>query len=123
LELIEKRLARRRPLLIASTMVYTYRNSSFVRWIAAKPFLLHPIGWMAGAGMIWYSFTIKKLADERKFYIYAHPKWAPRKFHTSYNWQRDPIKGTFEEQFAALIRKRGINIEDICNVKLPVNSY
>ena len=48
---------------------------------------------------------------------------APRKFHTSYNWQRDPIKGTFEEQFAALIRKRGINIEDICNVKLPVNSY
>mmetsp|Transcript_113087 Transcript_113087/g.196359 ORF Transcript_113087/g.196359 Transcript_113087/m.196359 type:complete len:105 (-) Transcript_113087:750-1064(-) len=104
-------------------MVYTYWKSNFARWCIAKPSLLHPVVWLAGASLVWWKFTMKGLADERNFYIYAHPKWAPRKFHTVYNWNRDPIQGTLSEQYASVLRNAKADIEGPLKIKLPVNSY
>jgi len=103
-------------------MVYTDWQGSFPRLIIGKPWAWHPIIWAGLAIGIWWKFGKESLTDERSFYIHAHPKWAPHKFHTVYNWTRDPFKHTLAEQYASLIRKTNTDIEACLKIKLPINA-
>nr|6TDU_J Chain J, ATP synthase subunit i/j [Euglena gracilis]6TDU_j Chain j, ATP synthase subunit i/j [Euglena gracilis]6TDV_J Chain J, subunit i/j [Euglena gracilis]6TDV_j Chain j, subunit i/j [Euglena gracilis] len=103
-------------------MVYTNWQSSYTRLFVSKPWMWHPLAWMTLSVGIWWKFGKESLCNERSFYIHTHPKWAPHKFHTVYNWSRDPIKWTLAEQYASIIRNTNTDIEAVLKIKLPANA-
>eukprot|EP00906_Rhabdomonas_costata_P014664 RCo021071 len=102
-------------------MVYTYWKSNWFRYTIARPWLFSHFVAFGVFTMVWWKYTINKLGDEKNFYIFAHPKWAPRKFHAVYNWKRDPIKGTLSEVWADQIRSQNCDIEQPLKITLPSN--
>jgi hypothetical protein len=65
---------------------------------------------------------MKKIGDERRIYIYTHPKWAPKRFHGVYNWERDPIRQTISAVYAEEIKNSNADIEQPLNITLPKNN-
>eukprot|EP01010_Urceolus_cornutus_P002144 NODE_2747_length_475_cov_359.978873_g2164_i0.p1 GENE.NODE_2747_length_475_cov_359.978873_g2164_i0~~NODE_2747_length_475_cov_359.978873_g2164_i0.p1 ORF type:complete len:117 (+),score=24.28 NODE_2747_length_475_cov_359.978873_g2164_i0:55-405(+) len=103
-------------------MVYTYLFSDWSRHFINNP-LLRQV-YILGAILVVFNAKISaKFENERRIYFMTNEKWASRRLHTVYNWQRDPLKTTMTKQHIGAIKRRNIDIEQILRVKLPQNTY